>query len=94
MSEIQYNFAANNASLDEVNTHISGIAEVRADIANLFSILHTAYDGDGAAALEHAHQGVDRMLEDALTDASNTQKFAQDQQDTMQALDRSNAADF
>jgi flagellar hook-basal body complex protein FliE len=91
---IQYNFAANNSSLDDINGHISGIQEVRSDIDNVFQILGTVYEGEGATALNQAHQKFSAMLDDALNNASNTQKFAQDQQDAMQALDRANAAAF
>jgi uncharacterized protein YukE len=94
MSEILYNFSANNSSLDDINSNISGIQEVRSDIDNVFNILGTVYEGDGATALAQAHQNVSNMLDDALNDASSTQKSAQDQQDAMQALDRANAASF
>ena len=94
MSEILYNFAANNSSLDDINGNISGIQEVRSDIDNVFNILATVYEGEGATALGQAHQKFSAMLDDALNNASNTQKFAQDQQDAMQALDRANAAAF
>jgi len=94
MSEILYNFAANNSSLDDVNSNLAAIQEVGSDINNVFSILATVYEGDGATAMNQAHQSVSTMLDDALNDAGNTQKMAQDQQHTMQALDRANAAQF
>ncbi len=94
MSDILYNFAANNSSLDDVHSNLAAIQEVRADIDNVFRILATVYEGDGATALGQAHQKFSAMLDDALNDATNTQKFAQDQQDAMQALDRANAAQF
>jgi hypothetical protein len=94
MSEILYNFGANNSSLDSINGNIAGIQEVRSDIDNVFNLLATVYEGQGAAALAQAHQKVSTMLDDALNNASNTQKVAQDQQDAMQALDQANAAAF
>ncbi|WP_101951165.1 hypothetical protein [Mycobacterium sp. 3519A] len=94
MSEILYNFAANNASLGDISGNIQAIQEVRADIDNIFNALSTVYEGEGAMALNQAHMKVSAMLDDALNDASNTQKFAQDQQDAMQSLDRANAAAF
>lgn len=94
MSDILYNFAANNSSLDDVNSNLSAIQEARSDIDNVFNVLATVYEGDGANAMNQAHQKVSAMLDDALNDAANTQKFAQDQQDAMQALDRANAAQF
>jgi len=94
MSEILYNFAANNSSLHDVNSNLQAIQEARSDIDNVFSILATVYEGDGATAMNQAHQKVSAMLDDAVNDAANTQKFASDQQDAMQALDRANAAQF
>jgi len=94
MSEIQYNFALNHQSLTDVTHNINAIQEVRTDIDNVFTTLLSVYEGDGATALNQAHQKVSAMLDDALNDASNTQKFAQDQQDAMQSLDRANAAAF
>jgi uncharacterized protein YukE len=94
MSEILYNFGANNASLDDVNSNINSIQEVRSDINNLFSVLATVYEGAGATALNQAHQNIDSMLDDMLSNMSITQKQAQDQQAAMQALDQQNAAAF
>jgi hypothetical protein len=94
MSEILYNFGANNASLDDVNSNINSVQEVRSDINNLFSVLATVYEGAGATALNQAHQNIDSMLDDMLNNMAITQQQAQDQQAAMQALDNQNAAAF
>lgn len=94
MSEILYNFNANTTSIGDVNSNLAGVQAAKDDITNVFTILATVYEGEGATALLQAHNKVNAMLDDALNDASNTQKFAQDQQDAMQALDRANAAAF
>jgi hypothetical protein len=94
MSEILYNFGANNASLDDVNSNINSVQEVRSDINNLFSVLATVYEGAGATALNQAHQNIDSMLDDMLNNMAITQKQAADQQAAMQALDNQNAAAF
>jgi hypothetical protein len=94
MSEILYNFGANNSSLDDVNSNINAIQEVRSDINNLFSVLATVYEGAGATALNQAHQNIDSMLDDMLNNMAITQKQAADQQAAMQALDNQNAAAF
>jgi hypothetical protein len=94
MSEILYNFGANNASLDDVNSNINAVQEVRSDINNLFSVLATVYEGAGATALNQAHQNIDSMLDDMLNNMAITQKQAADQQAAMQALDNQNAAAF
>jgi uncharacterized protein YukE len=91
---ILYNFSANNASLDDVNSLVNGIQEVRSDINSLFNVLGTAYEGQGAVALQQAHQGLDSMLDDVLHNMAITQRQAQDQQAAMQALDAQNAAAF
>ncbi|MCV7031009.1 hypothetical protein [Mycobacterium sherrisii] len=94
MSEILYNFASNNSSLDDVTSLVNGIQEVRSDIANLFNVLGTVYEGAGATALSQAHQNLDSMLDDVLNNMAISQKQAQDQQAAMQALDAQNAAAF
>jgi flagellar hook-basal body complex protein FliE len=94
MSDILYNFGSNAASIQDIQKSISDINEVSNDIDTLFSAVRSVYDGEGATAMDAAHQKVSAMLQDALHDANNTQQFAQDQQDAMQALDRANAAQF
>jgi polyphosphate kinase len=94
MSEIHYNFSANNSSLDDVTSLVSGVQEVRSDITNLFNVLGTVYEGAGATALQQAHQNLDAMLDDLLNNMAVTQKQAQDQQAAMQALDQQNASAF
>jgi hypothetical protein len=94
MSEILYNFSANNASLEDVHTLIGGIHEARLDIDSIFRNLMSAYEGEGASALNNAHIQLNNMLDDALTDISTTTSRAQEQQAAMQALDRANAAAF
>ena len=57
MSEILYNFTANNSSLDDISGNIIGHStKSEADIDNVFNILATVYTGEGATALEQAHQ--------------------------------------
>jgi hypothetical protein len=92
--QILYNFGANNASLDDVTSLVGGIQEVRSDINSLFNVLSTVYEGAGATALQHAHQGLDSMLDDVLQNMTVTQQQAQDQQAAMHALDNQNAAAF
>lgn len=92
--EILYNFAANASSIDDINSSISAVNEVKDDIAKVFTALSVAYEGQGASALQQAHNDLNNMLDDALNNSSNTQKFAQDQQEAMQALDQANASAF
>ena len=94
MSEILYNFGANNASIDQVNSNLNSVQEVRSDITNLFNVLGTVYEGAGASALQQAHQSLDTQLDDLLQNMSVTQQQAADQQAAMQALDNQQAAQF
>jgi uncharacterized protein YukE len=94
MSEILYNFGANNASLDDINGHINAIREVSGDIDSIFNTLASVYEGEGATALNAAHQKVSAMLDEHLNNTATTQSQALDQQQAMQALDRANAAQF
>jgi uncharacterized protein YukE len=94
MSEILYNFHANNASLDDINGHVGAIQEVRSDITNLFNVLATVYEGDASTALTGAQRNLDNMLDDVLNNVTITQQQAAEQQAYMQALDKLNAAQF
>jgi uncharacterized protein YukE len=94
MTEILYNFAANNSALTDITGYIQAIGQTREDIDGIFNTLSTVYEGEGAAALNVARTKVSTMLEEVLNDIHRSQQQAQDQQDAMQALDRANAADF
>jgi hypothetical protein len=94
MSEILYNFAQNNASLEDVSGNIQAIQEVRGDIDSIFNTLATVYEGEGALALNQAHIKVSGMMDEALNNVANTQQQAMDQQSAMQAMDRANASAF
>ena len=94
MSEILYNFGANNASLDDVNSNINAVQEVRSDINSLFSVLATVYEGAGASALQQAHQNLSNMMDEMLNNMAITGQQAQEQQAAMQALDNQQASAF
>jgi hypothetical protein len=94
MSEILYNFASNNSSLDDITSLANGIEEVRQDINRAFNVMGTVYEGQGATALQQSHQSIDGMLGDVLQNVAVTQQQAQEQQQAMQALDAQNAAQF
>jgi uncharacterized protein YukE len=94
MSEILYNFAHNNASLEDVGSNVQAIQDVRADIASIFNTLATVYEGEGSVALNQAHVKVSEMMDEALNNVARTQQQAMDQQAAMQAMDRANASSF
>ena len=94
MSEILYNFAQNNASLEDVSGAVQAIQDVRADIASIFNTLATVYEGEGSVALNQAHVKVSEMMDEALNNVARTQQQAMDQQAAMQAMDRANASAF
>lgn len=94
MSEIVYNFAQNNASLEDVAGSVQAIQDVRADIASIFNTLATVYEGEGSIALNQAQIKVSEMMDEALNNVARTQQQAMDQQAAMQAMDRANASSF
>ena len=92
--QILYNFGANAGHLEDITGMAQAIQEVRGDIQTIFQTLAQVYEGEGAIALNQAHQEVNTMLDETLNTSVNTQKQAQDQQDAMQAMDRANAGSF
>ena len=91
---IHYNFSTNHQHLGDIDTHISGIHHAKDEINSLFKVLKGIYTGEGATAMQDAHNNIDSMLDDVLQDMAITQQQAQEQQHAMQALDAQNAAAF
>lgn len=91
MSRILYDFAANNALLEEISMQIHNIEEVRADINRVFALLGEVYEGDGATALRAKQSKIDVELEDVLIAEQTAQREALEKQEAMHALDRGHA---
>lgn len=94
MSEILYNFAANNSALQDISKGIAALEQANDDINTVFATLATVYTGAGASGLNTQHTVISTKIDDHLTAMRQTQKGAQAHQDDMHALDRHNAAQF
>ena len=91
---ILYDFAANDGHLQDISAHMEGINSAKDDIAQVFNALGEVYEGEGAAALQNHHLQIHTALDDHMTNRLAVHRAAGEQQETMQALDRSQAADF
>jgi uncharacterized protein YukE len=92
MNDIFYNFGENHGYLTDIHSSLQAVDEVRNDINSVFETLRTVYEGEGADQLQLARQKFSQAFEECITNSVSLQKFAQDQQDAMQALDKANAA--
>jgi uncharacterized protein YukE len=91
---IFYDFAANDGHLHDIGTHMDGINSAKEDIAHVFNALGEVYEGEGAEALQNHHLHIHNALDDHMSNRLAVHRNAGEQQETMQALDRTQAADF
>jgi hypothetical protein len=88
MSEILYNFEANNGHIEDMSGHLNSIEGIRTDIAHLFNTLLSYYDSDSGQDLTARARQIDQELEGHVNEAKGTQTGASDQQELMHGLDR------
>ena len=93
-STIKYDFASNHQFLDTLDAGHNDALALQAEVDNVFKILLSVYEGDGAIALQAAHQDLRGLMETAVQDMSDVNRRGRDQQEMMHAMDRSNAAQF
>ncbi|MBA0047859.1 hypothetical protein [Mycobacteroides sp. LB1] len=94
MSEIVYQFEANHSAIDGITGGLQKAEEAKQEIETLFRQLGEVYTGQGQQALHQAHINVAQMMDNCITDLHNTQQQAREKQETMQAMDAANAAQF
>lgn len=94
MTDIQYNFANNFSSLDEVSNGLNQIAEAQNDVAQVFNKLNAVFDGQTAEAFNALHAKINSQFTDLDGQMRHTTSQAVDQQNLMQGLDNKHAAQF
>jgi hypothetical protein len=93
-STIKYDFNQNHQFLDTLNNGLNDAMALQAEVNNVFKILYSVYEGDGALALQAAHQNIADLMDMAVSDMADVNRRAREQQETMAAMDRANAAEF
>jgi uncharacterized protein YukE len=92
MSEILYNFAANNSALEDITGNVAAMEQAKDELNDIFNVLSTVYTGQTATDWHARQQALSSQFEGCLADVRRSQTDAQAQQDAMQALDNHNAA--
>ena len=94
MSDIQYNFANNYSSLDDIKGGINQVAEAQNDVQNVFNMLNEVFNGDTAAAFNAKGTQINTKFEDLHAKMQQTTSQAVDHQGLMQGLDSKHASQF
>lgn len=93
-STIKYDFGQNHMHLDSLDSSLSDARALQQEVDTVFKVLYSVYEGQGAQALQTAHQQLAGVMESAVQEMTAGNHRGRDQQDLMAALDRANAADF
>ena len=93
-SNIRYDFGQNHMHLDGLDSGLADAQALRGEVDTVFKVLYSVYEGQGAQALQNAHQQITNLMDSHEQDMGAGNRRGRDQQDLMAALDRSNAADF
>jgi uncharacterized protein YukE len=94
MTEIAYNFGANEETLEHIQRAINDIRSIHEDVDTIFKTLPDLYIGQQADALQEQHHDINNKLQSLLHELESTRSAAVDQQHEMQALDSQLAGGF
>jgi uncharacterized protein YukE len=94
MSEIFYNFTANNGSIENILGGVGKMVDLQGQIQVVFTQLQTVYGGKGSEALRDYASRIDGEMTETIDAMRIAQNEAGNQQQMMQALDQANAAEF
>lgn len=94
MTDIQYNFANNYSSLDDIRSGISQVAEAQNDVQQVFHLMNEVFDGQTAEAFNAKGREIQTKFEDLHAKMQQTTSQAVDHQGLMQNLDNKHAAQF
>jgi uncharacterized protein YukE len=94
VTDIQYNFANNYSSLDDIKGGINQVAEAQNDVQQVFRLLNEVFDGTTADAFNAKGNEIQTKFEDLHAKMQQTTSQAVDHQGLMQNLDNKHAAQF
>lgn len=92
MADIQYNFANNYSSLDDIGKGVNQVSEAQGDVMNVVNLLHDIFDGQTAQQAQHLFTEINRKMDDLAGKMAQTNAMAVQHQHDMQALDNHHAA--
>jgi uncharacterized protein YukE len=72
MDTIRYDYGSNYASLDDIQGRTNDAQAIRDEVGKVFTALSGVYEGDAAATLQQKHIEISQMLDNILTEITQT----------------------
>jgi len=93
-SVLKYNFGQNHTHLDGLESGLADARALQTEVDTVFRVLAGVYTGQGAVALQGAHQQIYALMDAAANDMGVGNRHGRELQDLLQALDRAIAMDL
>ena len=94
MDTIRYDYGNNYASLDDIQGRTNDANALRDEVNKVFSALSGVYEGDAAATLQQKHIQISQMMDNILTEITQTRSGGNQSQEDAAALDKHLAGGF
>jgi uncharacterized protein YukE len=94
MDTIRYDYGSNYASLDDIQGRTNDANALRDEVNKVFAALSGVYEGDAAATLQQKHIQISQMMDNILTEITQTRSGGNQSQEDAAALDRHLAGGF
>jgi uncharacterized protein YukE len=94
MDTIRYDYGSNYASLDDIQGRTNDALAIRDEVGKVFTALSGVYEGDAAATLQQKHIEISQMLDNILTEITQTRSGGNQSQEDAAALDKHLAGGF
>lgn len=91
---IRYEYGSNYASLDDIQSATNDAQALREEVAQVFSALQDVYEGDAATRLQEKQTEISQMMDDVLTEITQTRSGGNQSQEDAAALDAHLAGGF
>jgi uncharacterized protein YukE len=94
MDTIRYDYGSNYASLDDIQGRTNDAQALRDEVNKVFTALQGVYEGQAAAALQQKHIEISSMMDNILTEITQTRSGGNQSQEDAAALDNHLAGGF
>jgi len=91
---IRYQYGANYASLDDIQSATNEAQALRDEVNKVFSALQGVYDGQAATALQQAQIQISQAMDAVLIEITQTRSGGNQSQEDAAALDANLAGGF
>lgn len=91
---IRYEYGSNYASLDDIQGRTNDAQALRDEVNKVFTALTGVYEGQAAGALQQKHIEISQMMDNILTEITQTRSGGNQSQEDARALDGHLAGGF